>query len=84
MTDDPFAYAGMSDAQVLRRAADHYQRAARFATGSQRRAVEWAKFTAAYGEYRRRQDACALRRVALAGGHPGVRVLRRAGAAQGA
>lgn len=59
---DPFA--GMSDGQVIERAADHFQRAARFPPGSQRRAVELARFWRANDEYRRREDERALRQLA--------------------
>jgi hypothetical protein len=55
----------MSDAQVIELAATHYQRAARLPPGSQRRAIEWAKFTDAYDEYARREDEraqCVLAR----------------------
>ena len=64
MTPGPFA--GMSDAQVIERAADHFQRAARFPPGSQRRALELARFWRANDEYRRREDERALLRLAAA------------------
>jgi hypothetical protein len=52
---DPFVFVGMSDAQVIELAATHYQRAAAFPPGSQRRAIELAKFREAYDEYGRRE-----------------------------
>ena len=56
MSADPFAFVCMSDAQVIEVAAAHYRRAATLPSGSQRRAIEWAKFTDAYDEYARRED----------------------------
>jgi len=59
---DPFA--GMSDAQVIERAADHFQRAARLPAGSRREAIEMARFWRANDEYRRRENLRALRQLA--------------------
>jgi hypothetical protein len=61
---DPFAFVGMSDAQVIELAATHYQRAATLPPGSQRRAIEWAKFADAYDEYGRREDERVQRMLA--------------------
>ena len=61
MTADPFAFVGMSDRQVIERAATHLQRAARFPPGSPQRQWEWAQFRRAYGEYGRREDERVLR-----------------------
>ena len=59
---DPFA--GMSDAQVIEEAADHFQRAAKLPNGSQRERIEMARFYQANDEYRRREDLRAVRRLA--------------------
>jgi hypothetical protein len=61
---DPFAFVGMSDAQVIELAATHLQRAARLPSGSKLRAIEWAKFTDAYDEYARREDERVQRMLA--------------------
>ena len=63
MTPD-YCFAGMSDGQVIELAALHFKRAAEFPPGSQRRAIEWAKFVDAYDEYGRREDQRAQRMVA--------------------
>jgi hypothetical protein len=60
---DPFAFAGMSDRQVIEKAATHLQNAARLPPGTQRRAVETAKFWAAYDEFGRREAARVICRV---------------------
>jgi hypothetical protein len=62
VTADPFAFVGMSDRQVIGRAATHLQRAARFPPGSPQRQWE-AQFRRAYGEYGRREDERVLRRL---------------------
>ena len=63
---DPFAFTGMSDREVIERAADHFQRAAKLPNGSQREAIEMARFWRANDEYGRRENLRALRRLAEA------------------
>jgi hypothetical protein len=61
---DPLAFVCMSDAQVIEVATAHYRRAATLPSGSQHRAIEWAKFTDAYDEYARREDERVQRMLA--------------------
>lgn len=60
----PYEFVGMSDGQLIELAANCLQRAAMLPPGSPRRAIRWAKFTAAFGEYKRREDERAKRLVA--------------------